>query len=62
MKLTESQWSVLEPFIPKFRRREDGKGRPRIDDRKNLKIPNNETRQTVNRLRQERKIKAEEER
>lgn len=33
MKLTDAQWAVVEPLIPKPPRRADGKGRPRQDDR-----------------------------
>ncbi len=28
MHLTEAQWAILEPLIPKPRRRKDGRGRP----------------------------------
>src|SRR5579862_10000412 len=33
MKLTDEQWSVVEPLIPKPKRRKDGKGRPRRESR-----------------------------
>ena len=33
MELTDKQWAVLEPLIPKKQPREDGKGRPRVDNR-----------------------------
>ena len=33
MDLKDEQWAVLEPLIPKPRRRRDGRGRPRRDDR-----------------------------
>jgi len=33
MKLTDAQWAVIEPLIPKMPRRADGRGRPRQDDR-----------------------------
>ena len=33
MDLTNEQWAVVEPFLPKAKRRADGKGRPRIDNR-----------------------------
>jgi transposase len=33
MKLTDEQWSVVEPLIPKPTRRKDGKGRPRLPAR-----------------------------
>lgn len=33
MDLTDEQWAILEPLIPKRRRRADGKGRPRCADR-----------------------------
>lgn len=36
MDLTDEQWAVLEPLIPKKQPREDGKGRPRCDDREVL--------------------------
>ena len=32
MDLTTKQWLVVEPHIPRPRRRTDGKGRPRQDD------------------------------
>ena len=36
MQLTEEQWKVLEPLIPAKEPREDGKGRPRTDNREVL--------------------------
>ena len=36
MDLTEKQWSFIQPLLPKHRQREDGKGRPRQDDRQIL--------------------------
>ena len=33
MDLTDEQWAVIEPFLPKPKKRADGKGRPRTDDR-----------------------------
>ena len=36
MDLTDEQWSILEPLIPKPRRRADGRGRPWCDDRQVL--------------------------
>lgn len=33
MDLTHEQWAVLEPLMPKVRRRSDGRGRPRRPDR-----------------------------
>jgi transposase len=33
MDLTNEQWAVVEPLLPKPKKRTDGKGRPRIDDR-----------------------------
>ena len=33
MDLTNEQWAVVAPHIPKVRQRADGKGRPRQDDR-----------------------------
>ena len=36
MDLTDEQWAVVEPLIPKPPQRADGKGRPRIDDRQIL--------------------------
>ena len=33
MDLKDEQWAVVEPLLPKALRREDGKGRPRVDDR-----------------------------
>ena len=32
MELTDEQWSLVEPLIP-FKRRDDGKGRPRVEAR-----------------------------
>ena len=32
MRLTDEQWAIVEPLIP-IKRREDGKGRPRVDSR-----------------------------
>ena len=32
MRLTDEQWAIVEPLIP-IKRREDGKGRPRVDAR-----------------------------
>lgn len=34
MHLTDAQWAVVEPLIPKPPKRADGRGRPRQDDRK----------------------------
>lgn len=34
MDLTDEQWLVIEPLIPKPPKRADGRGRPRIDDRR----------------------------
>lgn len=31
--LSDREWMVLEPFVPKAKRRRDGKGRPRRDPR-----------------------------
>ncbi len=31
-QLTDEQWAVIEPLLPKVERR-DGRGRPRVDDR-----------------------------
>src|SRR5690606_13858715 len=36
MDLTDAQWPVVEPLLPKPRPRADGKGRPRSDDRRIL--------------------------
>ena len=36
MDLTDEQWEVVEPLIPKAPRRPDGRGRPRVDERKIL--------------------------
>ena len=33
MDLTDTQWAIVEPLIPKRRRRRDGKGRPPRDRR-----------------------------
>ena len=33
MELTDEQWVILEPLIPVKEPREDGKGRPRINNR-----------------------------
>lgn len=33
MDLTDEQWAIIEPHIPKVARRADGRGRPRQDDR-----------------------------
>ena len=33
MDLTDEQWVVIEPLLPKPAKRADGKGRPRVDDR-----------------------------
>ncbi len=33
MDLTNEQWAVVEPLLPKPKQRADGKGRPRIDNR-----------------------------
>jgi transposase len=33
MDLKDEQWAVVEPLLPKVKRRADGKGRPRVDDR-----------------------------
>lgn len=33
MDLTDEQWALLEPLLPKIPRRADGKGRPRRDAR-----------------------------
>jgi len=36
MDLTDEQWAVVQPLIPEPPRRPDGKGRPRVDNRKIL--------------------------
>ena len=36
MNLTDKQWAVIEPHIPKPARRQDSRGRPRRDDREIL--------------------------
>src|SRR5512143_370663 len=36
MDLTDEQWKILEPLIPKPRRRADGRGRPWCDNRQVL--------------------------
>jgi transposase len=36
MDLTDEQWTVIRPLIPEPPRREDGKGRPRVDNRRIL--------------------------
>ena len=33
MDLTDEQWAIVEPLLPKPVKRADGKGRPRVDDR-----------------------------
>jgi transposase len=33
MDLTDEQWAVVRPLLPKPVKRADGKGRPRVDDR-----------------------------
>ena len=33
MDLTDEQWAVVEPWLPKPAKRADGKGRPRVDNR-----------------------------
>ncbi len=33
MKLKDEQWAVVEPLLPKPVKREDRKGRPRVDNR-----------------------------
>jgi transposase len=33
MELTDEQWAVVEPLLPKPVKRADGKGRPRVDNR-----------------------------
>jgi transposase len=34
MDLTDEQWEVVKPLIPAPPKRSDGRGRPRVDDRK----------------------------
>ncbi len=36
MHLTEAQWAIVEPLIPKPRRRKDGSGRPWRESREVL--------------------------
>ena len=36
MDLTDAQWEFIAPLLPKYRRRKDGKGRPRQDLREVL--------------------------
>jgi len=36
MELTDEQWAILSPLIPVKVIREDGKGRPRINNREVL--------------------------
>ena len=36
MDLTDEQWEVVKPLIPVPPKRSDGRGRPRVDDRKIL--------------------------
>jgi len=36
MDLTDEQWAILEPLIPEKLPRDDGKGRPRVDNREVL--------------------------
>ena len=36
MDLTDAQWELVAPLLPKSRRRKDGKGRPRCDARQVL--------------------------
>lgn len=36
MDMTEEQWAILEPLIPEKESREDGKGRPRVNNREVL--------------------------
>lgn len=38
IELTDKQWKALEPLIPVKEHREDGKGRPRINNREILNI------------------------
>jgi transposase len=33
MELTDKQWAIVEPLLPKPIKRADGKGRPRVDSR-----------------------------
>ena len=33
MDLTDEQWTIIEPLLPKPIKRADGKGRPRVDNR-----------------------------
>ncbi|MFM8877150.1 MAG: transposase, partial [Anaerolineae bacterium] len=33
MDLTDEQWAVVEALLPKPKKRADGKGRPRVDNR-----------------------------
>jgi transposase len=33
MDLTDEQWAILEPLVPIKAQQEDGKGRPRINNR-----------------------------
>ena len=33
MDLTEEQWAIVEPLLPRSVKRADGKGRPRLDNR-----------------------------
>jgi len=33
MELTDEQWTIVEPLLPKPVKRADGKGRPRVDNR-----------------------------
>jgi transposase len=33
MELTDEQWKLVEPLLPKPMKRRDGKGRPRVDNR-----------------------------
>ena len=35
-ELNDKQWEIVEPLIPKPCKRDDGKGRPRRDDRQIL--------------------------
>jgi len=35
-ELTDEQWEIVEPLIPEPPKRDDGKGRPRRDDRQVL--------------------------
>ena len=36
MELTDEQWAIVEPLLPKVPRRADGRGRPRLPDREIL--------------------------